>query len=189
MTGLDKIIERINEESKAENEAVLKKAREEADRILAEAEKTAASDEKKIIADAEKEAASIVSRADSQAALYQKQQILSEKGNLINQVFSDAVASLTSLSDDEYFKLIQKMLDKYSRKGEKGEIAFSAKDNSRMPTAFKANLAPLTLANEKPEISGGFILKYGDIEENCTFEALLRDKREELQEEIQKAIF
>jgi V/A-type H+-transporting ATPase subunit E len=47
----------------------------------------------------------------------------------------------------------------------------------------------LKLSDEARGISGGFILKKGDIEVNNTFEALIRMTRDELEAEVVKVLF
>lgn len=47
----------------------------------------------------------------------------------------------------------------------------------------------LTLARQPARIDGGFILLYGDIEENCSFEALFSGAHEQLQDEVQRLLF
>jgi V/A-type H+-transporting ATPase subunit E len=43
--------------------------------------------------------------------------------------------------------------------------------------------------NETQEMSGGFILLYGDIEENCSFDALFLQAKEELQDKVRDYLF
>ncbi len=47
----------------------------------------------------------------------------------------------------------------------------------------------LELDSEPADISDGFILKYGDIEENCTFDAIFDAKRDELRDLVNKNLF
>ena len=75
---------------------------------------------------------------------------------------------------------------------------FSKTDLERLPQNFLDSLevslkdiknASLTISEEAAQIDGGFILKYGEIEENCSFEALFIDSKDELQDKINAFLF
>ena len=75
---------------------------------------------------------------------------------------------------------------------------FSEYDLKRIPNDFEKNLentlkdiknAALTISKEAAPIDGGFILVYGDIEENCSFKALFNNAKEELQDKVNAFLF
>ena len=76
-------------------------------------------------------------------------------------------------------------------------MGLSAEDLERLPAGFeealneklKAAGASVTLNNTPAKISKGFILAYGDIEINCSFEALFEARREELKELVCGILF
>ena len=88
------------------------------------------------------------------------------------------------------FSVLEKMIKRYST-GQSGEIRFSETDLSRMPAAFEKTISEsgLTLSKEPVSINGGFILDYGEIEENCRFEALIHASKETLQDKIGQILF
>ena len=49
--------------------------------------------------------------------------------------------------------------------------------------------ASLTLDEAPRDIDGGFVLIYGDIEENCSFEALFDAQKDRLQDEVRALLF
>ena len=51
------------------------------------------------------------------------------------------------------------------------------------------NNRSMILSGESDKIDGGFILVYGDIEENCSLEALFAVSKEVLQDKISALIF
>jgi len=77
------------------------------------------------------------------------------------------------------------------------EIILSPKDKQRISPGFIENInkkqkgidGKIKLSEETKNISGGFILKSGDIEINNSFEAIIRMKREEVEAEVIKALF
>ena len=56
-------------------------------------------------------------------------------------------------------------------------------------SAFAQGTAMLTVSEEARDISGGFILKDGRIEVNCTFDALIRSEREQTAGAVAKLLF
>ena len=118
------------------------------------------------------------------------------KQEVIAQVLDKAYEALNGKSDEEYFDLIRKMLDKFVLDSE-GDIYFSEADLKRMPSGFEKEIeavaekkgGKLTLSKTSKEIENGFILVYGGIEENCTFRSLFNTQRDVLQDKIHQELF
>ena len=49
--------------------------------------------------------------------------------------------------------------------------------------------AKITVSKDPADISDGFILVYGDIEINCSFEALIEDSRDAIKDELNSIFF
>jgi V/A-type H+-transporting ATPase subunit E len=49
--------------------------------------------------------------------------------------------------------------------------------------------ASLTLSEKTAAIDGGFLLIYGEIEENCSFDALFSASRENMQDQVNAFLF
>ena len=91
---------------------------------------------------------------------------------------------------------MEKLALKSALPGE-GTVYFSQRDLKRLPAGFEKKLnealkdkkAVLHISGTPREIDGGFILSYGGIEENCSFESLFHASREALQDTVQKILF
>ena len=76
-----------------------------------------------------------------------------------------------------------------------GEMYFSSKDLKRMPKDFETKLnehlkqGTLKISSKPCEIDAGFILVYGGIEENCSFNALFKAQNDILRDKISAIIF
>lgn len=142
----------------------------------------------------EKKAALIASNANSACRLDAKNKLLAAKSKLISQAFSQSLERLNSLGDDDYFNLIRALLEKHADTG-KGELIMSQRDKERMPSGFMSMTAlsdgrSVVLSEQSDDsIEGGFILKYNDIEINCTFNSLLEADRERLVDLVSKVLF
>ena len=121
--------------------------------------------------------------------------ILEAKQQEIDKVISASLDQLANLDSKDYFATITKMVAKYAHKGKAGKIAFSKADLERLPADFAAQIgsaadgAKLEIAKEPANIGSGFILSYGDVEENCSFDALIEASRETLQDKIGQVLF
>ena len=197
MTGLEKIIKAIEGEAKLKADQIISEAKEEAKKIIASAKEEA---EKKCSEIAEKpayEIKAILGRANSGAALIKRQTILNAKQQVINDIIEKARLKLTGLPDNEYFEVILNIVKKHAH-NQAGVIKFSQRDLDRLPEKFDKKLneaikdienASLSISKESAPIDSGFILVYGDIEENCSFEALIGHAKEELQDKVNTFLF
>lgn len=198
MTGLEKIISAIEADAQASASGILAEAKKEVEEILSLAEERAKQDNAIIAEKQASEIKAILSRAESSAKLLKRQMILDAKQEVINNIIAKARYKLTSLSDTEYFDIILQIVKKHAH-AQAGIIMFSQADLDRMPKKFDKSLdsaikgiqnAALTISKDKAaRIDAGFILVYGDIEENCSFEALFDDAKEELQDKVNAFLF
>ena len=195
MSGLDKILEHINTEAKDAADDLILGAKEQAEKILEGAKADAQARETAIRKQSEADVSNAEKRVKSAADLKEKRMILEAKQREIEDVFAAAKEHLYNLDDEAYFETVLKMVKRYAQP-QAGEIRFSAKDLARLPEGFaqKANDAisgkgSLTVSDTAANIKGGFILVYGDIEENCSFDALIEASKEDLQDKIGQKLF
>lgn len=193
MTGLDKIIEQITSQAEKTSADILQKAQAQADEIIAQAEKDGAESAQRIIANGEEKYKDIIARGESAAALYKRKELLSAKQQIISDMLNNAKSYLLSLPDKEYFELLLSMIEKHAT-GETGEIAFNKKDLARLPDRYEesvkaASESSLTISKTPVKVDGGFVLIYGGIEENCSFDALFSASYEQLSDEVHSFLF
>ena len=98
---------------------------------------------------------------------------------------------LLGLDDNEYFEAIYRLAAQL--KGKSGAVLLNKKDLGRKPENFEKRLEAAgleaTVSPEPADISGGFILKNGDIEENMEFSAIISAKRDEIEDLINRELF
>jgi V/A-type H+-transporting ATPase subunit E len=194
MAGLDKILGSIKAES---DEAVAQRindAKSRAEKIKKEAEESVKDECQDIEERGRKSAEDTISRAESAAALLKRKAILSEKQDIIAEVFDEAEKKLISLPDAQYVDTITKIAVKNALP-EEGTIIFSADDKKRLPSSFEKDLngklkaGKLKLSSDTIGTAGGFVLSYGGVEQNCTFRALIDAGRERLTDKVSKVLF
>ena len=164
---------------------ILENAGQAGDRLLA------AADEKteKILADAALHAAA------SAAELETRNRLLRERRRILDETLKKTVGYLQGLPDAAYFEALLPLAARSAQAGE-GLLLFGAGDLKRLPADFEARLnrsletgKKLTVSPEAAPIDGGFLLKYDDIEMNCSFSALLDARREELEDRVNRILF
>lgn len=190
MSGLEKIIEQINKEATDTANATINSGRVEADKVIKNAEEEVEAKRTVIAEQAQLDVSVAAKRIQSLAAQEEKKKILVAKQEIIDSVLDSTLEYLDNLDTDSYFEIINKMIEKYAGT-EEGLIQFNAKDLARVPASTKklSEQKKLTLSDETVDISGGFILKYGDIDENCSFDGLFLAMRESLQDKIGQILF
>lgn len=191
MSGLNVITDTIRAEAEDKARAIIKEA-EEKSIIQAEAAKKEAETEvREIIAKAEKEAEIIKNAAKAAAVQELSKKVLKRKTEIISSVAEDTFKALCSEKDEKYFSILEKLLEKYADGKMRGEIVLNQRDKNRITSEFKfaAEKKGLEISAENGDFEGGFVLRYGKIEENCTFEGLFRDKEEEMTDYLSKKLF
>ncbi len=195
MAGLEKILEGIRAESRESVDAIMKKAQAEADEVIAKAQAEADSETQKVLSRAQLQADDLIARADSAAQLKTRRAILETKQELINEVLGKAKEAFLSLSDNEYFEMILKLISANALPGE-GEICFSRKDFDRLPKDFAAKLvaclpqgAKLNVSADDAKIDGGFLLKYDGLEQNLSVEEIFEEKKDAMTDIVGKVLF
>jgi V/A-type H+-transporting ATPase subunit E len=197
MTGLEKILKAINDEAQLVADKILEEANRQAQEILAAAKSEAEKKEAQITEKAELEVRDIMNRSESAAALQERKILLETKQQLISSTIAKARSSLAELPALEYIEIILSMVKKYAHDSA-GQIQFSAADIRRLPADFNEllknalsnrPLAELTVSEKTANLDGGFLLIYGDIEENCSFDALFSAEKDTLQDKVYSLLF
>jgi len=197
MTGLEKILKTIDDVALVNVDAVINQANKEAEKIMADAKSEAEKKCAQIALKSDTDVKAVISRAESAAKLQEKKKILDAKQQIISNIITSARNSLAQLPDSEYESILLQMAKKNAH-NKAGLIQFSKADKARLSVDFDTKLkavltdsegATLTVSDQEADIKGGFLLIYGDIEENCTFDALFASAKEELQDKVNLLLF
>ncbi|MCR5309311.1 MAG: hypothetical protein K6E21_04290 [Bacilli bacterium] len=196
MTGLEKILKSISDESERLASKIIEEANEQAQEILAQGKKEADDRAAELIKKAGDESKVIIEKAMNAAKIEKKKRILEAKQNHIKNLIEEAKISILRLPDEDYFTVILKMVEKFASSNS-GEIVFSAKDQGRLTEDFLNKLnrivkfkgGTLEVSKETRDFDGGFILVYGGIEENCSINALFENASDDLCDSFNKLLF
>ena len=196
MSGLDKIIARISEEAEAKAGAIISEAEKKAAGITSEGAAKTAEECERIAKKADAVARNTQERGKASAELRTKQIMLGGKQELMNEVIAEARNRLDNLSDDEYAAFIEKLFRKHVP-SEDAVLKLNERDLKRLPketidrmtAEAKAHGAVLKVSDKPADITDGFVLDFGGVEENCTTDALIEQNTDDLLDKIKDILF
>lgn len=196
MTGLEKMKSQILDEAGKAADVKVAEAKAQAEELIQAARTEAAREAESISRKSEAEVANYKERAASSMDLQKRSRILEAKQAVIAEVLDKAYEKVSTMEKDEYFSMLLKLVGKYAL-AQDGEICFSAKDLERLPSGFEEQAGEiaagkggsLKVSRETRDISNGFVLVYGGVEENCTLKAMFEAKRDELADKVNHLIF
>ena len=179
MSGLDKIIARLEADCADECDNIEMRAQADAAAVMESAAREGKAEAERILADAKSQAELIAKKAESAAAVNDRRMLLEAKVALIDETVEAAVKKLRSLDVKSYFGVLEKLAEKY-RTGAPGTLFLSKADLARKPQGFLGAFPEITVSDTPGNMADGFLLKYGDIEINCALEALMNASRDDL---------
>lgn len=196
--GAERIIQRILDDANSKAEAIKAVAAEQYNTAENEARQKAARKQEQILEHARKEAEEQKRRILGVAQLEARKDLLSAKQELISESFQKSLDQLVNMDDRSYLTVIRSMLLSLVETGTERVIC-SAGDRNRISESFlkevnealvkKGKKGNLTLAKEPRDIWGGFILEAEGAEINCSFDSLLKMKRDDLEPEVAAVLF
>ncbi len=195
MTGLDRIIEKILEQSQKNCDEIIKEASLEVKKIISEARAKANAESEKIISEAQKTASRKQAVSKSTAESITRNRYLEIRNAILNDIISAAYLEIEKFSDEEYFAMLKKLCIKNVQTGE-CEMYLNGYDMGRLPEDFEMSInseiyekGAVHISSTPADIENGFILSYGDIEINCTLKAVFDENMDSLKDMLSTALF
>lgn len=191
MNGGEKIFDRIKSDCDDNIREIEAKSTETCSQIISEGKTQAEKISADIAKNADAKVIQINAMSKSRAELETRNALLKRRRKEIDITLGKLLDYLVNLGDKEYFDIIYRLASRLN--GKKGEIFLNANDISRLPSDFeqklKLNGLDAVVSKAPADISGGFILKCGDIEENMDFEALISAKQDGIEDLINRELF
>jgi V/A-type H+-transporting ATPase subunit E len=198
MKGIEALIKKLEEESRAECEEKLRKAEDEAQKIKEDYRARAETEAAKLIEQACKNAEADTRRVEGNDALEASKILLAAKHEVIDNAFARANELLCSLPEDEYIDFLKKYALCASETGSES-IVLNKRDRDklgeRLVCEFNAALAAagkpanLTLSEATAEINGGFLLRTKSVETDCSISSLVNRQKNTLTDTVAKILF
>ncbi|MBR2879336.1 MAG: hypothetical protein IKC02_01545 [Oscillospiraceae bacterium] len=198
MNGIEKITARLIRDAQAEVDVINAEADAQCAAILAEYEAKAAEAYEKRIAKGKADCATRAERMAATADMEQRKALLAFKQALVSDAFEKAAEAVATLPREKYIEFFaslaadaaisgkEKLLFSESDKADTGAEIVSA---ANALLSAKGKTAEISLAEETVEVSGGFIMRSGNIEVNCTAETLVQLTRSSLSSQVAEILF
>ena len=192
MSSGEKILSVIRADSEETIAEIKKQSEEKRQAILSKADEKA----KEIAQTAQIKKAELTDRLkksnQSRIELEKRSMVLKTKREEIEKAVRKISDSMKNLNDEAYFRLIYRLASTLGKK--EGVILLNTRDLKRVPKDFLSEMAKsgitATLSNVPDDrIDSGFVLKNGDIEDNMSFDAIIAEKREAIEDVINRELF
>lgn len=205
MNGIEKITEKIVADARADAQKVMDAAYAESDEILSSATARARAVSALYDERLAKQREDADARANSASDTERRNANLAARANLIDRAFNEAHERLKSMSEDEYYAFLEKLLksmlsdrvecdrsnaesnDEYDEI-DAYELYLNSADRERfgekLVAAAKDVTDKITLSKGSAEIDGGLVLRCGLIFLNASFDTLIAMARDKYEREV-----
>lgn len=219
MTGLERITERILADAKEDARKILEQAQADCRAAADDYYDRAEALREELADRAMAEGEALIARARSTAAMTRRDILLSKREELIDEAFRMANKKLCATDYGKYRELLiallaAALLDQHKNEQqsreygdevepvEKFEVLLNARDRERFGmTVIEGarrvterrigadKTARITLAQDAADIDGGLVLRYGDIEINCSLSVIFARMRRDLEGKLSALLF
>ncbi len=196
--ALEDILKKIGEDTDLKVSEIDSRIKKRVEEIMQEGEEKIAKLREDLLHEAEGKIKEETRSKLAMAQLDFRKALLVEKRLLLDGTFKIAFEDTQNLSDGDYREFVKKLILQVAEEGN-GKIFISNRDRKRIPKSLideiNKNLhkmgksATLELAREEADIEGGFILKMGRTEINCSLRSFFKKMREDSETEVASILF
>ncbi len=190
MTGLENIIKQIEADSRSRVDEIKAKADAAVKEIIDNANAEAEEISKSYAKLADSKSKNVLERAKAADESDAKRAVLKKKQELIKTMIDAARDDIKNGDAAEYFEFLESILKK-TTKGIGGKIILSEKDMKEMTPSFEAVLKEKNLTAESGSLGHrcGCVVVYGNIEINCTVDAVFDAQAEVVSDSLNAFLF
>lgn len=194
MSGIDKITEKILEQSRLQAENRIAHAMETSEKaeesLKKRFDRTLDYERKRALDDGEEAAKRVIANVKLEG----RKKKLSARQDAVNSVFSKAVEKIASLPEKEYVSFMAGLALSVLTK-ESNELILNKRDHDKVADKIlkavldKSPDAAVTVSDETISCAGGLVVRNGNIQTNLTLESIFRLEREKLEADVVGLIF
>lgn len=219
MTGVEKITDRIAADAAKEAQATLGAAEVECRKLAEEYGNRTIGERDRVAERAQAEGQRMIERAKSTADMNHRAVLLAAKSALIDEVYEKARVKILDTDFGKYRELLTALLvsallelaqseEASAALGDETEpydrieVLFNHDDREKYGAAVvaevrrrnerrigTARLEKLCLSEDTAAIDGGLVIRYGNIETNCSLSVLLAEMRRETEGKVASILF
>ena len=196
MEGIEKIIERINAAAADECAVIAQEAEQACEAIRADFAQKVQEAYESAVQSGELEIGLDADRVVRNAKLNARKEVLSVKQEVLDAAFEAAKKKVCEMSEDKYVAWLVALAAEASNGT--GEIILSQKDSklgeqvvakANEALAAKGKKGELTVSTDNREMDAGFVLRDGNLEVNCTLDAILEMNRQSIAAKVAEDLF
>ena len=196
MEGIEKIIERINAAAADECAVIAQEAEKACEAIRADFAQKVQEAYESAVQSGELEIGLDADRVVRNAKLNARKEVLSVKQEVLDAAFEAAKKKVCEMSEDKYVAGLVALAAEASNGT--GEIILSQKDSklgeqvvakANEALAAKGKKGELTVSTDNREMDAGFVLRDGNLEVNCTLDAILDMNRQSIAAKVAEDLF
>jgi V/A-type H+-transporting ATPase subunit E len=196
MAGLDRLIQRIDDESRERAEEISTAAAAYEERLLEQTRQKALEEQRLRLKKAEADMLLLKERRHSSAQLKVRNEVLQAKQDIISMVLSEARQQLAAVSSQAFLRFLEDHLLKAVETGDEvlclnnrcaGKLPDDFLDQLNAKLVKQGHQGGLTLS--VIDMTDGFILSRSGVDMDFTFNALLDQQREDLEAELARQLF
>lgn len=197
MNSIDSITKRITQDANSAASEKIKEAKEEAQLILNEYKLQADKIKADSAASAKKEAEALLERVQSQSTLAKRNLLLQNKRSAIANAFEKALETICALDESKQLEFLSIAAAKYQSKD--ADLILNSNDRDKFgqklipmiqeKLASNGKTYKVKLSDTIGKFAGGLILVEGSIETNISYEVLIKNIRDEIENEVAKVLY
>ncbi len=192
MSSGEKILSTIRKDSEEAITEIQVESKEKCAKIIAKGQKKALEIRENAEKTKAEQSLKLQKAYQSRIELEKRNAILKTKRNEIEKAVAYVLAAMDRLEDEAYFELLYRLAGTLGQR--KGIVYLNERDLKRVPADFEQRLAGKGVRatlSKTPDSSlkNGFLLKNGDIEDNMSFGSVMAEKREAVEDLINRELF
>lgn len=198
MNDISAILAKIQEDARQYGEAAAAAAQEKASAITESVRQEAQAETDRILEAAKHQAEAIRQRAVSQSGIETRNAKLQVRREAIDAAFEKAMELLCAMPAEKKLAVYGELAARSPITGN-AVLVLNREDHAALGKTLPAEMekrfaaagktCKVTLRKEPASFKGGFILDQGSTETNCTFEVLSAGVKEELEAQVDAALF
>ncbi|MHC4395759.1 MAG: V-type ATP synthase subunit E [Planctomycetota bacterium] len=192
----EQVVEKIFADARAESEKINKAAEEKEAAEQTQLDEQLDEYKKQTETLAQKAGADKKAHLLAAARMDIAKEFLAEKRKILDEVFAQTQKQLQNLPDDQYCKLMTRLMLEAVETGDEEVIVdenekrinqtFIKEVNRKLGPGYHSNLR---LSDEKQNLGAGFILRRDKVKNNVSLEVLIAQARKELEIDLAKELF
>lgn len=182
MSNIETLLEKIEADSKREQQSIIDAAKQKAEEIVKKAEIESQEKAELLLKKADLEVENLIEKATGRAELEARDEILKRKQGVLEEVIELAVDKLNNMSDKDYLDYIEK---------EVGEVKLSENAELKVMSKYREyifeNFKGIKVSEES--VNSGFVVQDGNILYNNDFAGVIENNRSDIENLIYKQLF